>query len=645
MTVTTTVASYPVDATGVDVRLRLRLLATTDLHAHLFSYNYYANRPDHAVGLARLVAPIMQARRESINCLLVDNGDTFQGAPLGDAALSDLMPATRPHPMIAAMNGLGYDAATLGNHDFDHGVDALERLIASARHPIVAANVRRADGGTHFVAPHCMIERGMIDNQGALRMIRIGITGALPPQTMQWVRPQIAGRLEIAPIVPTILHEVTQMRAAGADLVVVLAHSGLGRADAAPGDENVALALARLDGVDAVVAGHTHHVFPAPMIPLGSSDHAPIVQPGFFGSHLGQIDLELRPCKRGAIDRDAQQHWKVVTADARLRYADEADAAQRRSLRRKLYRLPHFRAELARGHRLTRAYSARPLGRSAVPLETYFSLLAPCMATQLIADAQRAAIAPIIAGDSALAGLPLLSCTTPFKAGGRSGPLAYADVPQGPLLLRHAADIYPYANGLTLLRATGAQIRLWLERAASAYLQIEPIRHPDAPPQRLLDYDFASYNFDRMDGLRYRIDLRQPARTNAEGDIIRDGVGRIRDLRRDNGAPVADEDVFLVVTNSYRAAGGGHFPDAARCETVYLSPHPVRDVIAGYIAAMRGAVAPTISGGFRFMPLGGVPVIYDTGPAAAAHADRLAQLGLAPIGLSETGFAQYMLHL
>ena len=642
MTVTTTVASYPAHQTGADVCLRLRLLATTDLHAHLFSYNYYANRPDNGVGLARLAAPILQARSESVNSLLFDNGDTFQGAPLGDAALSDLMPAVRAHPMIAAMNGLGFDAACLGNHDFDFGVAALERVMSGARYPIVCANVTKAICGGPFVAHHAIIERGMIDSQGALRMIRIGITGAVPPQTMQWVRPQLAGRLEITPILPAVAREVAQMRAAGVDLVVVLAHTGLGSEHAAPGDENVAIALARLAGVDAVVAGHTHHVFASAIPPLGT---APIVQPGFFGSHLGQIDLELRPCADHALPTGIPMRWRVVASDARLRMAEDVDAEQRHALRRKLYRLPSFRAEMARGHRLTRAYSARPLGRSAVPLETYFSLLRPCATTQLIADAQRAAVAPIIAADPGLAALPLLSCTTPYKAGGRGGPEAYSDVPQGALLLRHAADLYPFSNGLALLRATGAQIRNWLERAAGAFRQINPNAAPDAPPQALLDMAFASYNFDRLDGLRYKIDLRQPARTNAEGDEIRAGQGRIRDLRREGGAPVADDDVFLVVTNSYRAAGGGHFPDPAMCETVHISAHPVRDVLAGHIATMRGAVAPVVSDSFRFMPLGGVPVIYETGPGAAAHKERLAQLGLIFAGFSDTGFARYLLRL
>ncbi len=639
MTVTGTVMSGADFGTGQEVSLRLRLLATTDLHAHLFPFNYYANRADASVGLARLAAPILQARAECPNLLLFDNGDTFQGAPLGDAALSDLMAAAQAHPMIAAMNGLGYDAATLGNHDFDYGIDALGRITAAARHPIVSANVIRCGGAGPLVAPHVILERMMIDTSGGLRVVRIGVTGALPPQTMQWGRTLLAGRVEIEPIVPAITREVALMRAAGADLIVVLAHSGLGHAGAAPDDENVALALAGLDGVDAVVAGHTHRVFPTPGLSAVADAGAALVQPGFFGSHLGQIDLELRAHR--PTDGESMR-WSVAKTQSRLRASEEVRDQDHRALRNRLYRWPAFRAEMARGHRLTRAYCARPLGRSDVALETFFSLLAPCAATQLIADAKRAAVAPIIAQNPALAALPLLACTTPYKAGGRGGPEAYTDVPTGALSLRHAADLYPYSNGIALLQANGRQIRDWLERAVSAFRQIIPGQDG---PQALLDPDFASYNFDRLDGLCYQIDLSQPARTDAEGDVINPAAVRIRDLCTLAGQPVADTDVFLIVTNTYRAAGGGHFPAAAACETVFISPAPLRDGLARHIAGMQGAIAPVVRPGFAFAPLGGVRVVYETGPAAARHDSRARELGLVPDGIGERGFARYLLAL
>jgi 2',3'-cyclic-nucleotide 2'-phosphodiesterase/3'-nucleotidase len=429
------------------------------------------------------------------------------------------------------------------------------------------------------------------------------------------------------------------MRAAGADIVVVLAHTGLGTDSAAPGDENVARRIAALPGVDAVVAGHTHRSYP----PQGTPAEAlvagrPLVQPGCFGSHLGRIELELRPLPDGPGPR-----WRVAAARATLRPAAEVGPRERGALRRRLRRLPDFRAEMARGHRLTRSYAARPIGHAALPLETYFSLLAPCAATGLVAEAQRAAARLVLADHPDLAHLPLLSCATPFKAGGRGGPGAYTDIPAGPLRLRHAADLYPFANGLAILQATGAQLRDWLERAAAAFRQVVP--GADGPGQPMLDLEFASYNFDALDGLLYEIDLSQPALTNAEGDLRRDGPGRIRNLRQADGRPVGADDVFLVVTNTYRAAGGGHHPAAAACVAVHSGAEPVRDLLVAHIAAAPGPLRPAPAPVWRFTPLGGTPVVYETGPGAAAHAGRAAALGLLPDGIGPQGFARYLLRI
>jgi 2',3'-cyclic-nucleotide 2'-phosphodiesterase/3'-nucleotidase len=616
--------------------MHLRLLATTDLHAHLFPFNYYTDRRDDSVGLALLAGLIERARAECPNTLLVDNGDTLQGAPLGDAAVSDLMPEGDTHPMIAAMNGLGYDAATLGNHDFDFGLDALRRALAAARYPVILANALNAGDGSPFLPPHVLLDRTVTDAAGQAQSLRIGVTGVAPPQLAQWGHAQLAGRIEVAPMVPAAAAAARALREAGADIVVVLAHSGLGPANADPWAENVGRAIARLPGVDAVVAGHTHCTFPPGGGAAPEPGAAALVQPGANGSHLGQIDLALHRPPAGS------GHWAVARATSRVVATIDAAPEAKRSLRRHLRNVPVFRDQLARGHRLTRSYAARVIGRSAVPLETYFSLCAPCAATQLIADAQRAAVAPIVARDPALADLPLLSCTTPFKAGGHGGPAYYTDIPAGALLLRHAADLYIYTNGLTLLRASGRQVRDWLERSATAFHRIDP----GAPgPQPLIDHAFASYNFDRMDGLFYDIDVSRPARTNAEGRVLHDGPGRIRNLRRPDGRPVADTDSFLVVTNGYRAAGGGHYPAAASCEVVYETADPVRDRLVEYITTRRGPIAPDIVPGWSLTPLGGVEVIYETGPGATEHLARARALGLSQQGNATSGFARFMMKI
>jgi 2',3'-cyclic-nucleotide 2'-phosphodiesterase/3'-nucleotidase len=641
MTMTGKLVSRSVLGAGKGGILRLRVLATTDLHAHLFPFNYYADCRDDSVGLAGLATLIEQARAECPNTLLFDNGDTLQGAPLGDAAMSELLPCGDVHPMIAAMNGLRYDAATLGNHDFDFGLEVLERTLAAARYPVVLANARRLAAGRGIVAQHAMLERNLVDEAGAVRTLRIGVTGATPPQVMRWARAHLEGRLQVDAILPAVRREVAVLREKGADLVIVLAHSGLGPELNTDDGENVGRLLARLDGVDAVVAGHTHGVFPRPDDPAGLVAGTPLVQPGFWGSHLDQIDLELRATP--GTDPAARPVWAVQGVNVKLRALAEANVADAAALRRRLDHLPAFRRQMVRGHRLTRAYSSRPLGRSAVPLETYFSLLAPCAATQVIADAQRAAVARVVAEREDLADLPLISVTTPFKAGGRAGPGNYTDVPAGTLLLRHAADLYSYSNGLSLLRATGTQIRDWLERSASAFHRIDP--GADGAPQPLIDMAFASYNFDRMDGLSYEIDLSQAAHTNAEGDEIRDGPGRIRNLRLSCGLPVRDEGRYLLICSSYRAAGGGHFPAAADCEQVYSTPDPVRNALVNYITRASGPLDPVIEPSFSFTPLGGTPVLVHTGPSAAAHADRIKALGLVPDGIEDSGFARYLLRI
>ena len=638
MTVTGTLAGGGAGAASSDAGLRLRILATSDLHAHLLPFNYYADRRDDSVGLAALAVLIEQGRAACPNTILVDNGDTLQGAPLADAALSELLPQGDPHPMIAAMNVLGYDAATLGNHDFDFGLAALDRTLSAARYPVVVANATRIASTCEAIRRHVILERIMVDDAGALHRLRIGVTGALPPQVLRWARAHVDGQLDVVDIRPAVAREVAAMRAAGADIILVLAHSGLGHDDDPAEGENVGRLLARLDGVDAVVAGHTHRMFPRSADASGLIHGTPLVQPGFWGSHLGEIDLDLRPLPPGTGRR-----WQVVGARAKLTAISDARVSNRKLVLRRLVRAPHLRQLMMRGHRMTRAYSARPLGRTATPLETYFSLVAPCAATQVIADAQRAAVAPLLAERDDLAALPLISAATPFKAGGRGGPAHYTDVPVGAVLLRHAADLYCYANGLVLLKATGAQLRDWLERSVSAFRTIAP--DPDLPPQQLIDQSFASYNFDRLDGLRYEIDLSQPARTNTEGDVIRPGPGRIRNLRLSCGVPIRDEGRYLVVTSAYRAAGGGHFPAARDCETVFESTDPVRNALVAHITASKTPLDPVIDPSFSFLPLGGAHVLIQTGPGAAAYTDRIAALDLRPDGVEDDGFARYLMRI
>lgn len=593
-------------------RLQIVVLATTDLHANLRTYNYYLDSEGDDPGLAGVASLVRKLRAGAHNVLLLDNGDTLQGSPLGDLAAEGGIGA--PHPMIAAMNAVGYDAATVGNHDFNYGLTFLHDMLADATFPIVLANVDRPDGDS-LLPRSCLLDRGVTAEDGTPQRLRIGILGVAPPQITKWDARLLAGHVRTRPIVASARTEAARLRDKGADLVIALCHSGIGAEEDAPGLENAVLPLAASGAVDAIVAGHTHKALPTPDNP-GPIHGVPVVQPGFFGSHLGEIRLDL------IRDGDG---WRIENSAARLhRVAEPPD--------------PEIQALSADCHAATLAHIRRPLGKTERPLETYFSLVANCPALALIAEATTAAARRLLDGHP-LSHLPLLSAVAPFKAGGRGGPDYYTDIPAGPLSIRHAADLYAYPNSLQVLRVTGADLRDWLERTASAFCRIAP----GHAGQSLLDPAFSSYNFDVVHGLTYRIDVTARARTSADGAQVFSGPGRIRDLAH-MGRPVRDDDTFLVVTNSYRAAGGGHFAAAAHSEAVLASAETVRDVLARYIAR-ASPLRPHAQDTWRFIPVPGTTVIHETGPGALAHTARMEALGLTPDGWSKAGFLRCALSL
>lgn len=184
---------------------RLRLLAMTDLHGHLRGFDYHQGRPTPGIGLARLASLIATARAEADNCLLFDNGDTVQGTVLSDRALAhnEAAPETgQPNPIVAALNWLQVDAATIGNHEFNFGIPALLAAYETARFPVVCANVltRRgrtpSDDDTLLPAWH-MLTRQIIDRDGSHHSLRIGVTGALPPQIMNWDHSHLDGKVTV----------------------------------------------------------------------------------------------------------------------------------------------------------------------------------------------------------------------------------------------------------------------------------------------------------------------------------------------------------------------------------------------------------------------------------------------------------------
>ena len=609
-------------------RVVLRLMCVTDLHANLYPYDYFRDQPDESVGLARTAALIREARRESANTLLFDNGDTLQGTPLGDWAAQEILKDERGrHPVIAAMNVLDYAAATLGNHDFNYGIDLLVRAYAAANFPVTCCNVRRADGSPWF-PPSVVLERLFADDGGTARALKIGVVGVAPPQIARWDETHVAGKLLFLDIVEAAREEVASLRR-GVDLVVALCHSGLSRLAPAPGEENAALALSEVDGLDALFLGHQHLMLPgedfADVAGLdavrGTIRGKPAVMAGLWGSHLGVIDLTLEGRDGG---------WRVASARAEVRpIARRDDNAAPVALTPSD---PDVIEAATDAHLRTLAYIRSPVGVLGEPLHTYLAMIADDPTVQLVNAAQRAYAAPLAAARADLAGLPILSATAPFKCGGRNGPDYYTDIAPGPIAIKDIADLYPYPNGLRVVKVDGATVLEWLERSASIFCRIDPGRGGEQP---LLGPTFACYNFDVIDGADYIVDVTQPARYDESGALIDPGARRIRDLRI-RGAPLDPNQTFLVVTNSYRAGGGGGFPGCDGRHVVIEAPDSNRDVLLRYVAAGKPP-ASKADGAWRLGPLpASIVATYLTSPKATALASpphlRLTSLGAAPGG-------------
>jgi 2',3'-cyclic-nucleotide 2'-phosphodiesterase/3'-nucleotidase len=609
--------------------LALRLMCVTDLHANLYPYDYFRDRPDESVGLARAAGLIGEARRESQNSLLFDNGDILQGTPLGDWAAAEMAnDGSARHPVIVAMNALDYAAATLGNHDFNYGLDILERAYVAAEFPVVCSNMRRVDGRPWF-PPSIVLVESFADVGGTTWALKVGVIGVAPPQIARWDEAHVAGKLEIVDIVEAARSEVAALRRRGVDLVVALCHSGISSLASTPGEENAALDLARVDGIDALFLGHQHLLFPgedfADVAGLdavrGTIGDKPAVMAGLWGSHLGIIDLTLERTEGG---------WRVGTARVEARpiaKRDEHGAAVA------LVESSPDVLEAARGaHLRTLDYVRAPVGALAEPLHTYLAMIADDPTVQLVNEAQRAYAAPLAAARADLAGLPVLSATAPFKCGGRNGPDYYTDIARGPIAIKDIADLYPYPNSLRVLKVDGATVWEWLERSVSVFRQIDPVMRDEQP---LLGPTFACYNFDVIEGVEYVVDVTQPPRYDESGALIAPAARRVRDLTFD-GAPFDPNQTFLIVTNSYRAGGGGGFPGCDGRHVAMEAPDANRDILLRYVAAAKDA-APKPDANWRLGPLpSSVIATYLTSPKAALlpappHL-KLTSMGLPPGG-------------
>ncbi|WP_415401479.1 5'-nucleotidase C-terminal domain-containing protein [Tateyamaria sp. SN3-11] len=598
------------------VHADLRILATSDVHMHITGWDALRDTIQPGQGMDVLARSIMAARRAAPGqTILVDNGDALQGTPLGNicAGASE----NTPHPWPGILNALSYDAVGLGNHDFDFGLPFLERVLAQIDAPVLCASLSR--GTIAGVGATTIIKRLVACSDGGERMVSIGITSVLPPQTAIWNHRHLDGRVAFDDGVQAARRAVTALRRNGADIVVVLCHSGLSPVTAAGAENFAATLAAKVRGIDAMIMGHTHELFPGKLrydspktnAEKGTVHGVPAVMPGFAAQALGVIDLGLRW---------SEGRWRVAGHVAVLHGPWSRQAPD-----------PTVTAIAAPAIKATRAALDAPLARSETGFHSYFEMLKSGPSSALLARAMRHAIGAHVAGTD-LADLPLIAAIAPMALGGVAGPGHYAHVPAGVVRERHVAMLTPYSNAIWAVVLRGQDLWNWAERSA-AYFDPQP--HRDRP---LVNPAAPAYNFDGLHGLHTVIDPFVPPRFDATGMLIDPAARRVRAMFFD-GNPVAPEDAFLVAMTSYRGAGGGGFPGLATSPTVLRTEIELSAALRTEIAAAPLPDTPEPSV-WQFVPDLGAQVVIETSPNALSHLDEIADFAPEPLGINDAGFAE-----
>lgn len=626
------------DSSSNGSKVKLRIMETSDLHVNMVNYDYYADKPTDEYGFAKTASLIKAARNEAKNSLLFDNGDLIQGNPLGDyVAKVKPLKEGEVHPVYKAMDLMDYDAGGVGNHEFNYGLDFLKLSEEGANFPIVNANVYKDDGDkddsndVNYFTPYTILDKKVKDENGKEQTIKVGVIAFVPPQISQWDKANLEGKVIVKDMVETAKKFIPQMKKEGADVIVAIPHSGFEDIPETPLMENTVLYLSKVEGIDAILFGHAHKTFPSAEfkgktgvdLEKGTINGVPAVEPGFWGDHLGIIDLNLE---------NVDGKWKVV--DSKTEARPIYDTANKKALVDADQEIVNA---VKTEHDATIDYVRGPVGKTSAPINSYFALVQDDPSIQIVTNAQKWYVEKNLKGTE-YENLPVLSAGAPFKAGGRNGASYYTNIPAGTIAIKNVSDLYVYPNTVHAVVVTGAEVKEWLEWSAGQFNQIDPSKTTEQP---LVNMDFPTYNYDVIDGVTYQIDVTQPNKYDAKGTVVNPSANRIKNLQF-GGKPIDLKQKFVVATNNYRASSSKLAnPDGKRI--IMAAPDENRQVIIDYIRD-NGTINPSADGNWTFAPVDAkLNVTFTSSPDAKDLA--ASSKNMKYIGAAEDGFAKYGLDL
>jgi 2',3'-cyclic-nucleotide 2'-phosphodiesterase/3'-nucleotidase len=510
--------SFPLAGSSSAKRVYIVVLGTADLHGNLFPVDYYTDKADNR-GLAKISTLIKQVRKENQNVLLIDSGDTIQGTPL--EYYHNKKNNQPPDPMMLAMNALHYDAMTVGNHEYNFGLQVLEKARSEAEFPWLSANTyNKGTNQTHY-KPYIIKE---------VAGVRIGVLGLTTPGIPNWENaPNYAGLEFREPLSEAKQWVPLLRRKERADVVIIAMHMGLEQdlrtGEINPGqvtNENQAIAIAKqVPGVDLIFMGHTHRDLPSVVI-----NGVQLIQANYWGRHLARVDLYLE---------NAGLRWRVFARAARTIAVDDRVAPDQELLK---LGEPYDRE--------TQAWLSRPIGESAAEL------------TAAEARFRDTAILDLIQRVQLEAGKANVSMAAVFNPDAR--------IAKGPVTVRDIAGLYVYENTLVVLEVTGQQLKDALEHSAKYFRPYEPGKLP----AELVDEKIPAYNFDIAEGVTYVLNIAKP-------------IGQRIENLQFQGKPLSPTQKLRLATNNYRVNGGGGYTMYKGAPVVYRSSEEIRELIIDWV--------------------------------------------------------------
>ncbi|MCL2558507.1 MAG: 5'-nucleotidase C-terminal domain-containing protein [Treponema sp.] len=469
--------------------ITITVLATTDVHGKIFPWEY-ATGSAQEWGLAKIATLVeLERGRRGANVILIDNGDTIE------SNMVQIFNGDPVHPMIMAMNVIGYDLWNLGNHEFNFGLDVLGRAIAGFNGPVISANIVRDSGG-YYTQPYAIVEIG-----GA----RVGILGIIAPHVPRWeagTPEHFAGLSFLDPLEVTRRYVSVLRETENVDVLIGAFHIGAGSDNYDPALVDSARVIAEsVPGIDAMILGHSHAT-------LGRADgqvffgDTIVLQPAYDGLFLGKLTIELR---RGADGR-------LVISDRATDLIPASGVAPS----------PRLLSQMQYVDDRSRAEAEKVVGRATgdfVPRDSVAGIPEAQVRSTALVDLINRVQMHYTGADVSAAAL------FDNRSNLREGELRFMDV----------ALIYRYSNTLQAHRISGENLRKYMEWSASFY-------NTQAEGDVTISFNenIRGYNYDMFLGVDYQIDIRRPAGS------------RIVNLTY-KGAPVRDGDVFILAVNNYRA--------------------------------------------------------------------------------------------